>query len=100
MRVHRVSWFLAFIAALTATTPMLGQAPSASSLGEPGTPGSETQEGKIRRRVLLVNVPVTVTNAKGELALNLDVKDFEVTDNGVRQKIASLDLGPSQLSMV
>jgi len=100
MRVHRVSWFLAFIAVLTASTPMLGQAPSASSMHQPGTPGSETQEGKIRRRVLLVNVPVTVTDARGELALNLDTKDFEITDNGVRQRIASLELGPSPLSMV
>jgi len=100
MRVLRVSWFLAFLAALTATTLMQGQAPSASSMHQPGAPGSETQESKIRRRVLLVNVPVTVTNAKGELALNLDAKDFEIADNGVRQKVASLDLGPSPLSMV
>ena len=47
-----------------------------------------------------MNVPVTVTNAKGELALNLDAQDLEVTDNGVRQKISSLDLGPTPLSMV
>jgi len=100
MRVQRVSWFFAFIAALTATTPMMGQSPSASFTHQPDTPLSEAQESKIRRRVLLVNVPVTVTNARGELALHLDAKDFEITDNGVQQKIASLDLGPTSLSMV
>jgi VWFA-related protein len=48
----------------------------------------------------LVNVPVTVTNAKDELVSNLDAKDFQVTDNGVPQKIVDLDLGHTSLSMV
>jgi len=52
----------------------------------------QSQEGKIRSRVLLVNVPATVTNAKDEFVSNLDAKDFQVTDNGVPQKIADLDL--------
>jgi VWFA-related protein len=60
----------------------------------------QASEGKIRKRVLLVNVPVTVTNAKSELVSNLDATDFQVTDNGVPQKITSLDLGHTPLSIV
>ena len=100
MKEHRVSWILACIAVLTAAMPMLGQAPSAPIIHEPGTPVPQAPEGRIRKRVLLVNVPLTVTNAKGELVSNLEAKDFQVTDNGVPQKIMYLDLGPTPLSMV
>ncbi|HKW31918.1 MAG TPA: VWA domain-containing protein [Candidatus Acidoferrum sp.] len=99
MRVHRVSWFFAFTAALTSATPMLGQAPSAPIINQPDTGVSVAQE-RIRKRVLLVNVPVTVTNGQGELAWNLDEKDFEITDNGAPQKIAFLDFGRPPLSIV
>jgi len=98
MKESRVSWFFAFAAVLTATTPMLGQAPSAP-VQEPGRPGA-AQESRIRRRVLFVNVPVTVMNGKGDLVSNLDAKDFLVTDNGVQQKITYLDLGLTPLSIV
>ncbi|HKW35347.1 MAG TPA: VWA domain-containing protein [Candidatus Acidoferrum sp.] len=100
MRAHRVSWLLAFTAVLTATTSTLGQAPSTPIIHQPGTQLSEAQETRIRKRVLLVNVPVTVMNGKGELALNLDAKDFAITDNGVPQEIAFLDLGRPPLSIV
>jgi VWFA-related protein len=96
MKEYRVSWFLAFAAVLTVTTPALGQAPSPPIAQESGS----TQESKIRRRVLFVNVPVTVMNGKGELVSNLDAKDFLVTDNGVQQKITYLDLGLTPLSIV
>ena len=100
MKERRVSWFLASTVVLTAAAPMLGQAPSAPKLDRPDTKVSEVQESRIRKRVLLVNVPVTVTNAKGELALNLDANDFQITDNGVPQKIALLELGRPPLSIV
>jgi VWFA-related protein len=79
---------------------VVGQSGSASILQEPETPLPQKPEAKIRRRVLLVNVPVTVMNAKGELVSNLDAKDFRVTDNGILQKIMYLDLGQAPLSMV
>src|SRR5207249_4002949 len=100
MKEHRVSWILACIAVLTAAMPMLGQAPSAPIIHEPGTPVPQAPEERIRKRVLSVTVPLTVTNAKGELVSNLEAKDFQVTDNGVPQKIMYLDLGPTPLSMV
>jgi VWFA-related protein len=97
---QKVCRILACLAVLTGAVPVRSQAPSTPSMQAPGVSVPPTQEGRIRRRVLLVNVPVTVTNAKGELALNLGTKDFEVADNGVRQRIASLELGPTPLSMV
>ena len=100
MKERRISWFLVSTVALAAATPMLGQAPSAPMLVRPDTQVSETQENRIRRRVLLVNVPVTVTNATDELVLNLNATDFQITDNGVPQKIAFLELGRPPLSMV
>jgi VWFA-related protein len=100
MKAHRISWILACIAKLTMALPMLGQVPTPPAINDPATLAPQAQEGKIRRRVLLVNVPVTVTNAKDELVSNLDAKDFQVTDNGVPQKIADLDLGHASLSIV
>src|ERR1700741_4938157 len=99
MKESGVSWFFAFAAVLTVTTPVLGQTPSTPIAQESGTPRS-AQESRIRRRVLLVTVPVTVMNAKGELVSHLDAKDFLVTDNGIPQKITYLDLEPNPLSVV
>jgi len=50
--------------------------------------------------VALVNTPVTVRDAKGEMVHDLDAKDFRVTDNGVEQKISHFDLGGEPLSLV
>ena len=100
MEERKVCWILACLAVLTGVIPMLAQAPSAPSMHEPGMSVPQEQEGRIRRRVLLVNVPVTVMNAKDELVSNLDAKDFQLTDNGVPQKITYLDLGRTPLSMV
>jgi VWFA-related protein len=54
----------------------------------------------IRLQSVLVNTPVTVRNANGEMVHNLEVKDFRVTDNGVEQKISHFDLGSAPLSIV
>jgi hypothetical protein len=51
-------------------------------------------------RVALVNMPVTVRNAKGEMVNDLDAKDFRITDNGVEQKISHFDLGGDPVSVV
>lgn len=47
-----------------------------------------------------MNVPVAVTDAKGNLLLGLDKKDFKVLDNGADQTIESFDLGGEPLSVV
>jgi VWFA-related protein len=100
MSKHRVSWIVTVIVVMTTALLFLIQAPSTPTMREPGRPASEAQESRIRRHVLSVNVPVTIMNAKGELVSNLEAKDFQVTDNGVPQKIMYLDLGPTPLSMV
>ena len=100
MKKRRVCWILGCLAGWTAAPPVLGQAPSASILHESETPTPQAPDAKIRRRVLLVNVPVTVMNKKDELVFHLDAKDFQITDNGVPQHITFLDLGRTPLLMV
>ena len=67
---------------------------------KPGTTIQQPPEGTLRVRVALVNTPVVVSDAKDELVLDLQKKDFHVLDNGVDQAIESLDLGGEQLSAV
>jgi VWFA-related protein len=66
----------------------------------PGTTIQRSPKNTIRVRVAEVNAPVTVTDAKGELVLDLQQKDFHVFDNGVEQKIESFDMGGEPLSAV
>ena len=65
---------------------------------KPGIAVQKPPDGAIRVKVALVTMPVTVHDAKDELILNLDKKDFHVLDNGVAQNIESFDLGGEPLS--
>lgn len=67
---------------------------------KPGTTVQKAPEGTIRLKVALVNAPVAVHDAKGELVLDLEQKNFHVLDNGVLQNIESFDLGGEPLSAV
>jgi VWFA-related protein len=67
---------------------------------KPGTTVQKPPESTIRLKVALVNAPVAVHDAKGELVLDLQQKDFHVLDNGIAQKIESFDLGGEPLSAV
>jgi VWFA-related protein len=67
---------------------------------KPGTTVQKAPNNAIRVRVALVNAPVAVTDAKGELILDLQQKDFQVFDNGVEQTIETFDLGGEPLSAV
>jgi VWFA-related protein len=60
------------------------------------TPQSDT----IKVQTILVNEPVTVRNAKGQLVHNLQPQDFHLTDNGVEQQITHFELGGDALSLV
>ena len=51
-------------------------------------------------RVNLVNAPVVVRDAKGELVLDLEENNFRIFDNGVQQKIDGFDMGGAPLSVV
>ena len=65
-------------------------------------PGVAIQQppAPIKVRVTLVNTPVVVRNAKGEMIHDLAATDFQVTDNGTLQKITHFDLGGDPISMV
>src|ERR1700704_3078984 len=67
---------------------------------KPGTTVQKAPEGTIRVKVALVNAPVAVHDAKGELVLDLQQNDFHVLHNGIAQKIESFDLGGEPLSAV
>jgi VWFA-related protein len=94
---------LALVALLLATGALRAQAPEGPMAPRPGQPVEQTPadvEAKLKVRVALVNMPVTVRDAKGDMVHDLDAKDFQITDNGVRQKISHFDLGGDPLSVV
>jgi VWFA-related protein len=79
------------------------QAPAGPIAPKPGDavqlPPRDNQP-KVKVQVALVNTPVTVRNASGEMIHNLESRDFQVTDNGVTQTIAHFDLGGDPLALV
>src|SRR5256886_339292 len=72
----------------------------------PPKPGVEVQlppkdsQAKLKVQVALVNTPVTVRDGRGEMVHNLEASDFQITDNGVAQRISHFDLGGDPLSLV
>jgi len=92
--------FGAILGALLACNA-LAQAPEGPITPRPGV---EIQQppaaARIRLQSILVNTPVTVRDAKGEMVHNLEVKDFHITDNGVEQKISHFDLGSEPISVL
>jgi VWFA-related protein len=77
------------------------QAPTGPITPQPGTPVQQAPpQSKIVTRVSLVNTPVTVKNGRGQMVDTLDAKDFQITDNGVPQKVVHFDLGGDPLSIV
>jgi VWFA-related protein len=101
MKTCLLSLLSASALALLLTCPANGQAPEGPIEPQPGVP---IQKGPppstIKLQSVLVNTPVTVRNANGEMVHNLEVTDFHVTDNGVEQKITHFDLGSEPLSIV
>ena len=81
--------------------PLRGQSPSGPIAPQAGAQVQQPPpQPKIGVRVALVNTPVTVRDAKGQMVDDLDAKDFRITDNGVVQKITHFDLGGDALSLV
>jgi len=80
---------------------VFAQAPTGPIPPQPGTPVQQAPpQSKIVTRVSLVNTPVTVKNGRGQMVDTLDAKDFQITDNGVPQKVVHFDLGGDPLSIV
>jgi VWFA-related protein len=101
-RIARASLTLAFLLALGGAASR-AQAPVGPLPPKPGVevqqPPKDTQ-AKVKVQVTLVNTPVTVRDARGEMVHNLEARDFKVTDNGVPQQISHFDLGGDPISLV
>ena len=54
----------------------------------------------IKSKVVLVNAPVTVRDAKDQIVTSLEAKDFLLTDHGVAQTITHFDVGGDPISLV
>jgi VWFA-related protein len=79
------------------------QAPEGPMPPRPGQPIQQAPpkgQAKVKVQVSLVNMPVTVRNAKGDMVHDLEATDFRITDNGVEQKILHFDLGGDPVSVV
>jgi VWFA-related protein len=90
-------------ALLAAAGASRAQAPEGPMAPRPGQAIQQAPPGaqaKVKVQVSLVNMPVTVRNAKGDMVHDLDAKDFRITDNGVEQKILHFDLGGDPVSLV
>ena len=94
--------WLAF-AALMALSPAraAAQAPPGALPPRPGAVIQKAPEqNTIHVKVEIVNAPVVVLDAKGEMVVDLNQKDFKIFDNGVEQKIDHFDMGGDPLSIV
>lgn len=98
----------ALVGALVSASPAAAQSasgpiPPQSGQTPQGAPPQQQGRGpdqSIRVRVNLVNAPVVVRDAKGELVLDLEQNNFRIFDNGVQQKIDGFDVGGAPLSVV
>jgi VWFA-related protein len=105
MRMIRVA-----AAALTLTLLLVFAGPAARAQAPSGPippkAGAEVQlppkdtQTKVKVQVALVNTPVTVRDGRGEMVHNLEAGDFQITDNGIAQRISHFDLGGDPLSLV
>jgi VWFA-related protein len=94
---------LLLAALLAGAGALRAQAPEGPMAPRPGQPVQQVPpnaQAKLKVQVALVNMPVTVRNAKGDMVNDLDAKDFRITDNGVEQKISHFDLGGDPISLV
>ncbi|MGD0010122.1 MAG: VWA domain-containing protein [Terriglobia bacterium] len=66
----------------------------------PADTKSSKNESQIRVTSNLVTAPVTVINSKGDFVFDLEEKDFEILDNGVRQRIEQFGLEQHRLAAV
>jgi VWFA-related protein len=101
MRIAGTSLALSLVLALIGVQAR-AQAPSGPI---PPKPAVEVQQApkdmpKVKVQVALVNTPVTVRDARGEMVHSLEAKDFQITDNGVAQQISHFDLGGDPISLV
>jgi VWFA-related protein len=90
----------ALLAAASGSRAQAPEGPMAPRPGQPIQQAPPNAPARVKVQVSLVNMPVTVRNAKGEMVHDLDATDFRITDNGVEQKILHFDLGGDPVSVV
>jgi VWFA-related protein len=79
---------------------LLAQAPTGPLPPRPGVEVQQPPKNAIKVQVALVTTPVTVRDSRGAMVHSLEAQDFQVTDNGVAQKISHFDLGGDPISLV
>jgi VWFA-related protein len=79
---------------------LLAQAPTGPLPPRPGVEVQQPPKNAIKVQVALVTTPVTVRDSRGAMVHSLEAQDFQVTDNGVAQKITHFDLGGDPISLV
>lgn len=82
-----------------AALPVWAQAPSGPLPPKPGVEVQQAPKSNIKVQVALVTTPVTVRDFRGEMIHTLEERDFQVSDNGVPQKISHFDLGGDPISL-
>ncbi len=80
-----------------AQTQPVGSSPDQTAKQQTNQPPQSKDQ--IRTKVNEVVVPVTVTDADGELVFDLTQKDFHIFDKGVEQSIDHCDLGGDALAV-
>lgn len=94
---------LRFVLVLASAGGLRAQAPEGPIVPKPGQAIQQIPadvQAKLKVQVALVNMPVTVRDAKGDMVHDLEAKDFRITDNGVEQKISHFELGGDPVSLV
>src|SRR6516225_3550623 len=97
-RCRRALWLL--FTALASASTLPGQAPTGPLPPRPGAPVQQPPKNQIKVQVALVTTPVTVRDSRGVMVHDLEANNFQVTDNGIAQKISHFDLGGDPLSLV
>ena len=95
---RRGLWLL--FAALASASTLPGQAPTGPLPPRPGVAVQQPPKNEIKVQVALVTTPVTVRDSRGRMVHDLEAKNFQVTDNGITQKISHFDLGGDPISLV
>src|SRR5208337_2838486 len=97
---HRLRFSFILVLGCFAAT-VHAQAPEGPMTPQPGVVIQQAPpQTKFKLQSILVNTPVTVRDAKGEMVHDLERRNFRLTDNGVEQKISHFDLGSDPLSLV
>jgi VWFA-related protein len=91
--------FVGLLAVGVLPAMLRAQAPEGPMAPPPGVEIQKAPPG-FKVRSLLVNTPVTVRNASGQMVHNLQPSDFQILDNGVQQQITHFDLGGDPISLV